>query len=50
MGLGKYFLDYDNDGDKDLYVANGFTSYEDADAPDFLTGLLADRSSLMLVP
>jgi len=32
---GNIFFDYDNDGDKDLYVANGFTSHEDADAPDF---------------
>ncbi|MEK7470064.1 MAG: VCBS repeat-containing protein [Planctomycetota bacterium] len=29
------FLDGDNDGDKDLFVANGYTSNQDAQAPDY---------------
>jgi hypothetical protein len=29
------FFDPDNDGDKDLFVANGYTSHEDRQAPDF---------------
>ena len=32
---GNVFFDVDNDGDKDLYVVNGYTSHEDAKAPDF---------------
>ena len=29
------FYDLDNDGDKEIFVANGNTSYRDPDAPDF---------------
>ncbi|MBI3268176.1 MAG: VCBS repeat-containing protein [Planctomycetes bacterium] len=29
------FADFDNDGDKDLFVTNGFTSHRDAKAPDY---------------
>ena len=29
------FYDFDGDGDKDLYVANGNTSFRDPDAPDY---------------
>ena len=32
---GNVFFDVDNDGDKDLYVVNGYTSHQDAKAPDF---------------
>lgn len=32
---GCVFFDFDNDGDKDLYVVNGFTSHSDPDAADF---------------
>jgi VCBS repeat protein len=32
---GNVFFDFDNDGDKDLYVVNGYTSHRDADLPDF---------------
>ena len=32
---GSTFADLDNDGDKDLFVANGFTTHRDPDAPDF---------------
>lgn len=29
------FYDIDNDGDRDLFVTNGYTSHEDASAPDW---------------
>ncbi|KAF0242267.1 MAG: ASPIC/UnbV domain-containing [Planctomycetota bacterium] len=29
------FLDFDNDGDREIFVANGFTTNTDANAPDF---------------
>jgi hypothetical protein len=29
------FADFDNDSDKDLFVANGYTSHEDPSAPDW---------------
>jgi hypothetical protein len=29
------FFDAENDGDKDLFVANGYTTHEDAKAPDY---------------
>ncbi len=29
------FYDLDNDGDKEIFVANGNTSHRDPDAPDF---------------
>ena len=32
---GNIFFDYDNDGDKDQYVVNGFTTHSDPSAPDF---------------
>ena len=32
---GAVFYDVDNDGDKEIFVANGNTSYRDPDAPDF---------------
>ena len=32
---GNIFFDVDNDGDKDLYVVNGYTSHQDTKAPDF---------------
>lgn len=32
---GCIFVDLENDGDKDLFVTNGFTSHEDANAPDW---------------
>jgi hypothetical protein len=32
---GNVFFDFDDDGDKDLYVVNGYTSHSDADLPDF---------------
>lgn len=32
---GCSFVDVDNDGDKDLYVTNGFTSHRDRTRPDF---------------
>ena len=32
---GNAFFDFDNDGDKDLYVVNGYTSHSDPDLPDF---------------
>ncbi|MEZ6013898.1 MAG: FG-GAP-like repeat-containing protein [Planctomycetota bacterium] len=34
---GCSFFDLDNDGDKDLYVTNGFTSHHDRGKPDFQT-------------
>jgi tetratricopeptide (TPR) repeat protein len=34
---GCSFVDVDNDGDKDLYVTNGFTSHRDRTRPDFQT-------------
>lgn len=30
-----FFFDLDNDGGKDLFVTNGYTSHEKADAPDY---------------
>ena len=32
---GNIFFDYDNDGDKDQYVVNGFTTHSDPEAPDY---------------
>ena len=32
---GSLFYDLDNDGDKELFVTNGNTSFEDPEAPDF---------------
>jgi len=32
---GCVFFDLDNDADKDLFVANGFTTHSDASAPDY---------------
>ena len=32
---GNVFFDFDNDNDKDLFVANGFTTHSDPTAPDF---------------
>ncbi len=32
---GNVFFDFDNDTDKDLFVANGFTTHSDPTAPDF---------------
>ena len=32
---GSSFLDIDNDGDKEIFVTNGNTSYRDPEAPDF---------------
>ena len=32
---GSSFVDIDNDGDKEIFVTNGNTSYRDPDAPDF---------------
>lgn len=32
---GSVFYDLDNDGDKEIFVANGNTSYREPDAPDF---------------
>jgi hypothetical protein len=32
---GSLFVDIDNDGDKEIFVTNGNTSYRDPDAPDF---------------
>ena len=32
---GSVFFDLENDGDKDLFVANGFTTHSDPAAPDY---------------
>ena len=32
---GSVFLDVENDGDKDLFVVNGYQSNRDAEAPDW---------------
>ena len=32
---GSVFFDLENDGDKDLFVTNGYTSNSDPDAPDW---------------
>ena len=32
---GCLFYDLDNDGDKEIFVTNGNTSFRDPDAPDY---------------